>query len=62
MMEGKVRAALRLITDVSSSGPLNLDRLIESDTDGPESVRDILAKKHPPKQKPNLISQDMPAT
>lgn len=48
-MEGKVRAALRLITDDSTGQPLCLDTEIESQS-SKESVRDILQKKHPPRQ------------
>ena len=51
MMEGKVRAALRLISEDINGGPLHLDRQINSST-VPETVREILIKKHPPKQPP----------
>ena len=43
MLEGKVRAALRLLTDRDDSAPLQLDKMI-----GFKSVRDILLEKHPP--------------
>ena len=49
MMEGKVRAALRLIEDDHIGQPLRLD--CRTDPNNPlESVHDILLKKHPPKQ------------
>ena len=67
MMEGKVRAALKLIAEDNGGGPLRLDSLIET-TDSnitPETVREVLMKKHPPKQalKPSTIStSDVPTT
>ena len=51
MMEGKVRAVLRLISEDINGGPLHLDRQINSST-VPETVQKILIKKHPPKQPP----------
>ena len=64
MMEGKVKAALRLISDHSNVGSLNLDSHVESSSSSsttPETVREALLKKHPPKQplKPSaIISSD----
>ena len=64
MMEGKVKAALRLISDDSNGGSLNLDSRVESSSSSsttPEMVREALLKKHPPKQplKPSaIISSD----
>ena len=57
MMEGKVRAAIRLITEDKCNGPLNLDNVVDSSTQ--ETVRDILKKKHPPKQtvRPEAITK-----
>lgn len=47
MTEGKVRAALRLLSTENQSGPLKLDDIVdESD----KSVRDILEEKHPDPQ------------
>ena len=45
MFEGKVRAALRLLSDQVSSGILSLDQELDG-----TSVRDILKDKHPPAQ------------
>ena len=52
MIEGKVRAALRLIQEDGSSGPLGLDSQLESNnpTASSETVREALQKKHPPPQ------------
>ena len=52
MMEGKVRAALRLIAEGNSGGPLSLDSHVESNDPNitPTTVRETLLKKHPPKQ------------
>ena len=65
MMEGKVRAALRLIDDDESCGLLHLDNQVAfNDSSTPsETVREILLKKHPPKQplKPaSIITPDSP--
>ena len=49
MMEGKVRAALRLIADDNTGRPLHIDTIIDPSAPS-ESVHDILLKKHPPKQ------------
>ena len=46
MMEGKVRAALRLISEDSSGGMLSLDSQVAPDSE--ETVREALMKKHPP--------------
>jgi len=48
MMEGKVRAALRLIANDNTGQPLHLDSIIDSKNPS-ESVFDILIKKYPPK-------------
>lgn len=45
MLRGKVRAALRLLSQHGSAGVLDLDKLIEGKT-----VREILMEKHPPAQ------------
>ena len=45
MMEGRVRAALQLLSRETRSGPLSLDRVV---SDGSyRTVRDILEDKHP---------------
>ena len=49
MMEGKVRAALRIVTGSYGGGSLPLDQVAD-----PES--DNLLKKHPPKQPPSVSS------
>ena len=64
-MEGKVRAALRLIDDDKCGGPLHLNhQIIPTDSRAPpESVCEILLKKHPPKQQPkpsSIIMPDLP--
>jgi len=43
MLEGKVRAALRLLNNHECGGPLRLDQKI-----GSKCIRDILLEKHPP--------------
>ena len=45
MMEGRVRAALKLLSDNSNTGLLSLDETID-DTSG-KTVRDVLEEKHP---------------
>lgn len=45
MMEGRVRAALKLVSDNSNAGLLNLEEIID-DTSG-KTVRDVLEDKHP---------------
>ena len=65
MMEGRVRAALRLIAEDSNGGPLQLDSQIGSDglNITPETVREMLLRKHPPKQSPkqsSIITPDAP--
>ena len=48
MMEGKMRTALRLIAeDSNGGGPLHLECVA-----GHDNIREILLKKHPPKQFP----------
>ena len=56
MAEGKVRAALRIITDSNGTGTLPLDKVVDSDNNNAETVQDVLLKKHPPKQPPRLSS------
>ena len=56
MMKGKVRAALRILTDSNGSGILPLDKVVDKDT--LETVRDVLLKKHPPKQPPIYSVED----
>ena len=56
MMEGKVRAAFRLIAENNGCGPLHLDSLSGSNTT-PETVREVLLRKHPPQQPPKPSRQ-----
>ena len=49
MMEGKVKAALRLISDHEKGSVLPLDNVVSTTADTPaKTVRDILLEKHPP--------------
>ena len=50
MMQGKVKAALRLIGNEGNGGPLQLNGRV--DPSKAETVRDALLKKHPLKQPP----------
>ena len=52
MTEGKVKAALRLITDQERGGLLPLDSVASSDGTTIKTVRDILSEKHPSSQPP----------
>ena len=52
MMEGKVKAALRLITDQERGGLLPLDSVASSEGTTTNTVRDILLEKHPSAQPP----------
>ena len=65
MMEGKVRAALQLVTQANGSGPLPLNNLANpNDPTSTQTVRDILLDKHPPKQPPKdstIIKPDTPS-
>ena len=45
--EGKVKAALRLITDQERGGLLPLDSVASSDGTTTKTIRDILLEKHP---------------
>ena len=61
MMEGRVRAALRLISEDNSNGLLHLDSCVNSDSS--ETVRDILYKKHPlrkPLKQSAIITSEVP--
>ena len=61
MMEGKVKAALRLISEGNSSGVLHLDSY--SDPDNPtETVRETLLNKHPNQQPYKQASIVTPTT
>ena len=64
MMEGKVRAALRLVAENSGGGPLSLESLVASNSTSttPVTVREVLQQKHPPKQPPTHLSIDTPNT
>ena len=62
-MEGKVRAALRIVTDSNGGGILPLDKVIDVENNNVETVRGVLMKKHPHKQPPrpsSLIEPDSP--
>ena len=50
MFEGKVRAALRLLTNQSTGGVLPLDKTIPLDSGHTVTVREALRVKHPPGQ------------
>jgi len=58
MVQGKIRAALQLLTD-QSKGVLQLNDVIPSNTSDSVSVRDILERKHPPGHpaQPDIILQ-----
>ena len=63
MMEGKVRAALQLITEDNNGGPLRLDD--QNAPDSPETVREVFLKKHPPGNPPMrsaIVVPDTPIT
>ena len=64
MMEGNVKAALRLIADDHTGQPLRLDSVTDPDNPS-EIVLDILLKKHPPKQPlkvETIVSSNNPVT
>ena len=50
MMEGKVRAALQLLTRETEAGPLRLDDVVE---ESGKTVRDILKDEHPHPEPPH---------
>ena len=63
MMEGKVKAALRLINEDSNGTPLKLDSKISPSSN--KTVRDILKDKHPQKQtrqQSAILTPNSPAT
>ena len=49
VMEGKMRAALHLLSHDNNNGPLPLDSQVE-ENGTPKTVREILQAKHPPQQ------------
>ena len=49
MKKGKVKDAMRLLSDDSKGDPLHLDLVVNAD-DGSETVRDVLHKKFPPRR------------
>ena len=55
-MEGKVRAALQLLTKGTESGSLRLDDVVE---ESGKTVRDILKDKHPHSEPPVLLSSEV---
>ena len=56
MMEGKVRATLRIVTDSNGGGILPLDKVIDVENYNAETVCGVLMKKHPHKQPPRSSS------
>ena len=52
-MEGRVRAALGLLSEQGIAGPLPLDKVIDHANTRQVTVRDILMEKHPPGQSMN---------
>ena len=63
MMEGKVCATLRIVTDSNGGSILPLDKVIDVENNNVETVRGVLMKKHPHKQPPrppSLIEPDSP--
>ena len=63
MMNGKVRAALRLVTQANGSGPLPLNSIANpNDPTSTQTVRDVLLEKHPPKQPPKKSTIAKPDT
>ena len=61
MLEGRMRAALRLISEDNSNCLLHLDNHVNSDSS--ETVRDILYKKHPlrqPMKESSIITSEVP--
>ena len=56
LFEGKVRAALRLLTNQSTGGVLPLDKTIPLDSGHTITVREVLQVKHPPGQTADHLS------
>ena len=48
IFQGKVRAALRLLSNREAGSPLHLEETIDTGSSVKQSVRDILVDKHPP--------------
>ena len=61
VMEGKMRAALRLLSQDNNGGPLPLDSQVEANGTH-KSVRDILQEKHPSQQHAKLTALIDPDT
>ena len=55
-MEGKVTTALRILSEDCGSGSLPRDQIADPEGETSETVRDILIKKHPPRQPPSASS------
>ena len=55
---------LQLVTENNTGGPLRLDNYTDLDSNiNQETVRDVLMKKHPPKQPPqqsSIVELDTP--
>ena len=64
MLQGKTKAALRLLTTQTKGGVLRLDDTIDMANHEQRKVRDILIDKHPPGQSahPDSIIEDEPPT
>ena len=61
MMQGKVKSALRMIEKEGNGGPLQFNSRVDSSK--ADTVRDVLIKKHPPKQPPKnseIVSPESP--
>ena len=52
MMESKVRPALSLIEKQEGGAPMVIDQIINTDTNGTQTVFDILKMKHPEAKPP----------
>ena len=59
MTEGRVKAALRLISNQEKGGILPLDSLIHIDETTTKNVQEILLEKHPPAESlvPSTVCQ-----
>ncbi len=61
MLQGKTKAALRLLSEQGKGGILQLDEIVTT-SDGQKKVKEILIDKHPPGQPayPDVIIKDDP--
>ena len=61
MMQGKVKSDLIMIEKEGNGGPQQFNSRVDSSKD--DTVRDVLIKKHPPKQPPKksaIVSPESP--